>query len=173
MVFVFCAAVQIFSSWRQSQPEGQTREANLLLSEEAALDWDGLAGAKTWAMLVPRRKYKVNIVIFPLLAGLISFLSCTILRYQIIRNFFTSQASAGCVFTFSWLTVFVSLQSLVFPPPAETATWRHVSSPDLLALARPATLILCQTLTLAGIYFWNIFSVTNIAYLVQTLLPLG
>ena len=173
MVFVFCAAVQIFSSWRQSQPEGQTREANLLLSEEAALDWDGLVGAKTWAMLVPRRKYKVNIVIFSLLAGLISFLSCTILRYQIIRNFFTSQASAGCVFTFSWLTVFVSLQSLVFSPPPETATWRHVTSPDLLALARPATLILCQTLTYAGIYFWNIFSVTNIFYLVQTLLPVG
>ena len=172
-VFVFCAGVQIFSAWRQSYHHNHTRDNNLLTEEEAALEWDGVAGPQTWAMLVPRRKYKINILIFSLLAAVISFLSCHILRYQVIQNFFTSRTSAGCVFTFSWLTVFVSLQSLVFPPPAETATWRHVSSPDLLALARPATLILCQTLTLAGIYFWNIFSVTNIAYLLQTLLPLG
>ena len=173
-VFLFCAAVQIFSCWRQSlsPSHSQARENNLLLSEEAAIDWDGVTGPNTWALLVPRRS-KINILIFSLLAAVISFLSCLILRYQVIQNFFTSQTSALSIFIFSWLTVSVSLPPLVLPPPAETATWRHVTSPLLLALARPATLILCQTLTYAGIYFWNIFSITNIFYLVQSLLPLA
>ena len=112
-VFVFCAAVQIFSGWRQSGGENERRENNLLLSEEAAIEWDGVAGPNTWAMLVPRRT-KITVLLFSLLAAVISCLSCLILRYQVIRNFFTSQTSAVAVFIFCWLTVFVTLQSLVF-----------------------------------------------------------
>ena len=170
LVFIFCASVQIFSTWRQSKRERNV--SNVLLDEEAAIEWDGILGPNTWTLLVPPRKYKINILIFSLLASVISFLSSVLLRYQVILSFFKSEASAVTVYLACWLTVFVCLQSLLSAAP-ETATWRHVITPDLQALARPATLILCQSLTYVGIYFWNIFSITNIAYVAQALLPLG
>ena len=169
LTFIFCLSVQVLSNWRHSKR--QVNVSSVLLDEEATIEWDGILGPNTWTLLVPPRKHKVNILILSLLASVISFLSSVLLRYPVILSFFKSPVAAGSVYLFCWVTVLVSLQSVISPPP-ETSTWRHVSSLDLQALARPVTLILCQTLTYLGIYFWNIFSITNIAYLVQTLLPL-
>ena len=40
------------------------------------------------------------------------------------------------------------------------------------AVVRPVTLLFCQTLVFAGIYYWNIFYIANIFYVLSSLLPL-
>ena len=48
-----------------------------------------------------------------------------------------------------------------------------MDSPDLQAAIRPLVLLLCQAGVCVGIYLWNIFSISNIFYVVIALLPLG
>ena len=171
LVAVFHVSVHLLSLWRQSKVG--RRESQLMVDEEASLDWDGVLGPVTWSLLIPSRTFRINILLFSVIAAAISFLSSMILRYQVIDNFFPGKGVTVTVFVLSWMTVFISLQSLLVHPPPETATWRHVDNPELQAVVRPIILIMCQLATCVGVYFWNIFYIANIFYVVQALLPLG
>ena len=94
------------------------------------------------------------------------------LRYEVIKIFFPDTSISVLVMISSWLTVFISLQSLITITPPETASWRHVVNTDLQASIRPLVLLLCQTCVCVGLYFWNIFSISNIFYVIISLLPL-
>ena len=127
--------VQLVSLWRQSTDH----DAALVVTsdEESPLDWDGVTGHNTWSLLTPARSYKLNIVIFSLLAGILSFLSCVTLRYvtthitviivsiryQVIKIFFPDSTVSIVLLVLTWLTVFISLQSLVTYPGINTPDW--------------------------------------------------
>ena len=108
-----------------------------MVDEEASLEWDGFLGPVTWTLLIPSRTFRINILSFAVIAATVSFLSSMILRYQVIDSFFSSGGVTVTVFLMSWMTVFISLQSLLVHPPPETATWRHMDNPEVQAVVRP------------------------------------
>ena len=160
----------IFTHWALCRREAGA--SDLVVDEEAELEWDGVVGPVTWSLLAPARSHRMTIVITSVLAGLVTFLASVTLRYPVIRNLFVSEAVTVSVFILGWLTVAISLQSLVTQPPHEVASWRHSGSTDLHSLARPLILLVCQLSVCVGIYFWNIFNIANIFYVLQCLLPL-
>ena len=97
------------SLWRQSKHEAPG-STTLVNDEETSLNWDGIFGPTTWTLLVPTWKHKINIVIFSLIAGAISFLSSVIFRYEVISSFFYSQGLSITVTTSCWITVYITLQ---------------------------------------------------------------
>ena len=91
LVAVFHVSVHLLSLWRQSKVG--RRESQLMVDEEASLDWDGVLGPVTWSLLIPSRTFRINILLFSVIAAAISFLSSMILRYQVIDNFFPGKRS--------------------------------------------------------------------------------
>lgn len=168
VVFLLSFLLQAFSIWRQSKEDGG--RTNLTMDEEESPPWDGIMGGITWSLLVPAKVHKVNIFLHSLLAGLLAASSPVVLRFEIVQNIF-GYGGGAVVSGFSWLTVFITLQSLIGIAPSETATYRHVDHLEINALTRPLHLIVCQTLTFLGLYFWNFLNIATIFYVIQTSLP--
>ena len=171
LVLILVLAIQILAAHRH-EARREARGGNLVVDEEVDLEWDGVLGPLTWSLLAPTRAHKATFVITSALAGLVTFLASVTLRYPVIRNFFDSEAISVTVFILGWLTVTISLQSLVTHPPHEVSSWRHSVNTDLQSLGRPLILLVCQLSICVGIYFWNVFSIANIFYILQSVLPL-
>ena len=171
LVSILVLAIQILAAHRH-QAKRDTRSVNVVMDEEVDLEWDGVLGPLTWTHLVPARSHRVTFVITSLLAGMVAFLASITLRYPVICNFFDSGAPSVTVFILGWLTASISLQSLVTHPPQEVGSWRHSVNTDLASLGRPLILLVCQLCVCVGIYLWNLFSIANIFYILQSLLPL-
>ena len=171
LVAILVLSIQILAAHRH-EAERNTGSGNVVMDEDVDLEWDGVLGPLTWTLLAPARSYKVTFVITSVLAGIVTFLASITLRYPVIRNFFDSEALTVTLFILGWLTATISLQSLVTHPPHEVGSWRHSVNTDLQSLSRPLILLVCQLSICVGIYFWNVFSIANIFYILQSVLPL-
>ena len=171
LVSILVLSIQILAAHRH-EAKRDTRSVNVVMDEEVDLEWDGVLGPLTWTHLAPARSHRVTFVITSLLAGIVAFLASITLRYPVICNFFDSEAPSVTVFILGWLTATISLQSLVTHPPQEVGSWRHPVNTDLQSLGRPLILLVCQLCVCVGIYLWNLFSIANIFYILQSLLPL-
>ena len=167
-VFLFTFVLQIWSIWRQTNQDENT--TNSTLDDEECPPWDGLVGGKSWSLLVPSKVYKFNVFLHSIFAGLLATSSAAALRIDILHNVF-GFGIGELIATSSWLTVFITLQSVVVAAPAETATYGHIGLFELHALTRPFHLFVCQICCFIGLYYWNFLNIATISYILHAILP--
>ncbi|XP_076098379.1 pecanex-like protein 4 [Mytilus galloprovincialis] len=177
LIFTCVLIVQLTSTIVQAQNSSDLPYPTKknLLAEEDEIDFFSCCGVETLEFVVPKKRFKFNIVIHAVLSGFVCGLTFMYLLPMTLNSLYSHNTGATVVlYIFGWLTLCIAQYSLSVGSPPEPNTYKTQDSWEIAPLMRSLYVVICVSIYLMNRYYSTVFNTADqTLHIVFACLPLA
>ncbi|NWX82752.1 PCX4 protein, partial [Nothoprocta pentlandii] len=138
LMFVTALTLQLTNLYaKQKTVTVERMQIQNTLTDEDEFEFSSCVGSETVKFIIPGKKYIINTVFHPLLAGVLCGLGTWYLLPNRLTLLYSNIGGTVVIFVFGWVTICIGEYSLTINTATETATFQALDTYEITALMRP------------------------------------
>ncbi|KAM8807238.1 pecanex-like protein 4 [Eudromia elegans] len=138
LMFITALILQMTSLYaKQKTVTVERMQIQNTLTDEDEFEFSSCVGSETVKFIISGKKYIINAVFHPLLAGVLCGLGTWYLLPNRLTLLYGNIGGTVVIFVFGWVTICIAEYSLTVNTATETATFQALDTYEITALMRP------------------------------------